>query len=274
MATELLAAGGCYNSMRYAKDGAGQGARNWLAAHNIAASLVTSARLILAVCIDADDMNDADDATFKIQWENNSDDPGTWNDLADTGEIKWATDTNLIDANAVVTGEDSGGNTNCTNKGWSRRDGIEVEGKNGITHTVPQDAYEDMHWAIDLSDADGNNGDSYGFRLTQSDNTVIGTMSGLLTVLIPGKIDGITKNSDRTSVVGGVTVTAYRSDEAGSDPKPISAGFLDQVVSHVSTGVYSILAGIELDKKYFLHFYKDDTEDLSDGSPEVTAVAI
>jgi hypothetical protein len=271
MATELLDAGGCYNSMRYAIDGAGQGARNWAAAHNTPATMNNQQLLILAVCIDADDMNDADDATFKIQWENFSDDPGAWNDLAGTGEIKWSSLTDLVDGNAVVVAEDSGGNVvDCSTKGWPHRDGVEIEGKNGITRTVVQDAYEDFHWAIDLSGADHVNGDVYGFRLTQADDTVIGTMSDRLTVITAGKIDGTTKNKDRTSAVGGVTVTAYESDEAGSDPKPIGA-HVAQVVSHVSTGVFSLTA-LTSGSKYFLHFYKDDTDDFSDGSPEVTAV--
>lgn len=269
--TELLAAGGCYNSMRYARDGAGAGERDWAAVYNTVASIGHMRRLILAVCIDADDMNDATDATFKIQWENNSDNPGTWNDLAATGEIKWASDTDLVDAATVTSAEDSGGNVvDCSTKGWSRRDGLEKEGANGFTRTIAQDAYEEFHWAIDLSGADYANEDQYGFRLTQSDDTVIGTMSALLTVVTSGKIDGTTKNKDRTSAVGGVTVTAYASDEAGTDPKPIGR-LVSQVVSHATTGVYSLM-GLISGTKYFLHFYKDDTDDVSDGSPEVTAV--
>lgn len=269
--TELVAAGGCYNSMRYAKNGAGAGARNWVAAYNTAGTLSTSDVLILAVCIDADDMNDATNATFKIQWENNTDAAGTWNDLAATGEIKWATVSDLVDGATVTSAEDSGGNVvDCTGKGWSRRDGLEKEGANGFTRTIAQDAWEEFHWAIDLSGADGINSDQYGFRLTDSSGSVIGTMTGLLTVVKGGKIDGITKNSDRSSVVGGVTVTAYESDEAVTNPKP-TGSHVSQVVSNATTGAYT-LNGLVSGKKYFLHFYKDDTADLSDGSPEVTAV--
>ena len=146
--TELVPAGGCYNSMRYAVNGAGAGARNWVAAHNTAATMTDAQLLILAVCIDADDMNDATSATFKIQWANNTDSPTTWNDLASTGEIKWSSSTDLVDGNAVVAAEDSGGNVvNCTNKGWARRDGLEKEGANGFTRTITQDRYEEFHWA-------------------------------------------------------------------------------------------------------------------------------
>ena len=53
------------------------------------------------------------------------------------------------------------------------------------------------------------------------------------------------------------------------DPKPVGG----QVVSTVTAGAYS-LTGLAAGENYFLHFYKDDTDDLSDGSPVVTAVAI
>jgi len=266
---ELLAAGGCYNSNRWAKSGAGVGARNWKAAVNADAEMTDISQAILACCIDADDMNNATSATFKIQWRNVTD-AGSFADLAATGEIKWSTTSDLVDGATVTSAEDSGGNLNCTGKGWSRRDGIEVEGKNGITHTVNQDAYEDLQWAIDLTSADGTNGDQYEFRLCESGGTVIGTCVGKLTVVKAGKIDGVTKNADRSAVVGGVTVSAFRSDEAGTNPKPINI-LRAQVVSDASTGAYS-LPDLISGAKYFLHFYKDDTNDLSDGSPEVTAV--
>lgn len=271
---ELIPTGGCYNGMRYAVDGAGQGARNWVADYNTAAIMNDGQILILAVNIDGDDMNDATDATFKIQWENNDDAPGIWNDLAATGELKWATVSDLIDGNAVIEAEDCGANVvNCAGKGWPHADGIEKEGANGFTRTIIDDIFQDFHWAIDLSDADSANQDHYNFRLTTDIDSVIGTMVALLQVVIAGEIAGITKNADRSSVIGGVTVTAYRSDEAGSDPKPTNAAFVGQVVSHASTGVYAI-GSLFAGAKYFLHFYKDDTEDLSDGSPEITAVAL
>lgn len=97
-------------------------------------------------------------------------------------------------------------------------------------------------------------------------------------ILIPnladgtGKIDGTTKNSDRSAFVASVTVTAFASDGAGTNPKPIGR-MVAQTVSSASDGTYS-LTGLTTGSKYFLHFYKDATEDLSDGSPEVTAVAV
>jgi len=266
---ELLAAGGCYSSMRYARDGAGAGSRDWVVAHNTAGVMTDGEILILAVCIDADDMNDATDATFKIQWRNKTD-AGSFADLAATGELKWSSSSDLSDGATVTADEDSGGNiVDCVGKGWSRRDGLEKEGANGFTRTILDDAFEEFHWAIDLSGA--GLGDDFEFRLTESGGTVIGTMLDVLTVVKAGKIDGTTKNNDRTSAVGSVQVTATISDE-GSPPKPVGS-VISTVVSNSSTGVYS-LVDLVSGSKYFLHFFKDDTNDLSDGSPEVTAVDV
>ena len=271
--TELMAAGGCYNSMRYARNGAGAGSRDWVAAYNTAATMNQNELLILAVCIDGDDMNDATDATFKIQWENNTDAAGIWNDLAaGPGEIKWSSSTDLVEEAAVTSAEDSGGNAvDCTGKGWGRTDGLEKEGANGFTRTVVDDFWQEFHWAIDLSGADHVNGNSYGFRLTQSDDTVIGTMAGLLTVVTAGTITGTTKNANRTADVVSVQVTAYLSDGA-SPPKP-TGDIAAQTISSGSNGTYALTDRLVNGEKYFLLFFKDDTSDLSDGSPEVTATA-
>ncbi len=273
---ELLDAGGCGEvNNRIARDGAGQGDRDW--AHDIeiggsgSIEIPSITRVIMAFTIQADDMNDAPDATFKLRWRNVSD-AGSFTDLAATGEIKWATDTDLIDDNAVVAGEDSGANIfDCIGKGWNRRDGLEKEGANGFTRSINQDRYEDFHWALDLSDADAVNNDEYEFQITESDNTVIATGNTTLMVIIAGKIDGITKDDTRSAPVDLVTVSAIESDGAGSDPKPIGE-IKAQVVSDVTTGVYSLTTSIASGRKYFLHFFKEDTDDLSDGSIEVTAV--
>jgi hypothetical protein len=265
---ELLAVGGCYNAGRFAVDGAGANLRTWRGAINTDQEFTFDTELlILAACFDGDDMNIATNATFKLQWRNATD-SGSFADLAATGEIKWSSATDLTDGNAVAAAAESGGESvDCVNKGWSVHAGLEVEGKNGVTFTMDDDEYHDIHWAIDLSDS--SVGSQYEFRVTQSDNTVIGLLAGKLTsVGTPGKIDGTTKNNDRSSAVGGVTVTAYASDMAGSDPKP-TGSVKSQVVSHASLGTYS-LTGIFTEVDYFLHFYKDDTNDLSDGTPPVT----
>jgi len=272
--TELIAAGGCYNCMRFALDGGAADTRDWRGAIDTNQDFTDVEKLILGVCFDGDDMNIATGATFKIQWRNVSD-AGSWTDLAATGEIKWGSaHTTLVNGHALVTAAyaDQPSSIDCTAKGWTLLDAgsHEIEGENGQTQTVDDDELFELHWAIDLDSADSANADQYEFRVTESGGTVIGTGIGKLTVAIAGKIDGITKNSDRSAAVGGVTVSAYVSDAAGSDPKPEGA-LIAQVVSHASTGVYS-MTGLFSGIAYFLHFYKDDTADLSDGSPPVTAV--
>lgn len=270
--TELLAAGGCGNDNRIARDGAGAGARDWI--DDVGAANVTMNQqelAIIAFCIDADDMNDATDATFKLQWRNVSD-AGSFADLAATGEIKWSSSTDLVDGNAVVVAEDSGANSiNCAGKGWTHRDGLEKEGANGFTRTIVQDRFEDFHWAVALDSADHGNGDQYEFRLTQSDATVIKLGTTKLTVVTAGKISGTTKNKNRSSAVVSVRVTVYLSDE-GTPPKPVGPP-VAQLVSSGSDGTYSAEEQIVSGGKYFCHFYKDDTDDLSDGSLEITGVA-
>jgi hypothetical protein len=272
---ELIAAGGCGEpNNRIALDGAGQGDRDWTSElEDVNVDVPSASRIIVAFTIQADDMNDADNATFKLRWRNVSD-AGSFADLAATGEIKWATDTDLIDGNAVVAGEDSGANVfDCIAKAWSRRDGLEKESAYGFTRTINQDAYEDFNWAVDLTDSDDINNDQYEFAITQSDNTVIATGVTKVTSVVAGKIDGITKDDTRSNPVDLVTVTAIESDGAGSDPKPVGP-VIAQVVSDVTTGIYSLTSMIVSGRKYFLHFYKDDTDDLSDGSIEVTAVDV
>jgi hypothetical protein len=272
--TELIAAGGCYNSMRFALDGAGANVRDWRGEIDTNQEFTEAERLILGVCFDGDDMNIATDATFKLQWRNITD-AGSFADLAATGEIKWATDTDLVNGQALIVAEfsDLPSQIDCTGKGWTNIDigSHEIEGENGQTQTVDDDELFELQWAIDLSDADFLNADQYEFRVVQSDNTVIGLAIGKLTVVKAGKIEGTTKNADRTSAVVSVQVTAYLSDEA-SPPKPVGPP-VAQLVSSGSDGTFTLL-GLASGKKYFLHFFKDDTADLSDGSPEVTAVDV
>lgn len=270
---ELLAEGGCYNCMRFAVDGAGANLRTWRGAIDTDQEFLTTETLILACSFDGDDMNSADNATFKIQWRNITD-SGSWTDLAATGEMKWATSSDLTDGNSVASAAyaDSPSSIDCTGKGWTvEGTGEESEGANQITYTAADDELHELHWAIALDSA--GNGDQYEFRVVQSNNTVIGTGSGKITVGIPGKIEGVTKDSDRGSVVGSVIVSAYKSDGA-SPPKP-TGSLVQQTTSNASTGAYTLSGqGLFSGIDYFLHFYKDDTNDLSDGSPVVTAVAL
>ena len=100
--TELLAAGGCWNSIRFAIDGEGVNLRDWEGAIETNQTFHNQEVVIIAVNFDGDDMNVATDATFKLQYKNDSD-AGSWIDVAASGnEINWATSTDLVDAAGVA----------------------------------------------------------------------------------------------------------------------------------------------------------------------------
>lgn len=273
MATGALdSAGGCYNGSRYGLAPTAN-TRTWKHPVNSTtlSVYIESEILIIAGCWDGDDMNTAVGAGWQLQWRNVSD-AGSFADLAATGEIKWASG-NLTDEQALISAEQAhDGSIDCTGKGWSAFEGFEVADDYNIDFDGNDDVLIEVHWAVDISGADTANGDEYEFKFRDEVPSDWGVTLGKFKAIIEGKIDGVTKNDDRTSAVGGVTVTIYESDGAGSDPKPIGDA-VAQVVSHATTGVYSVV-GLAKDAGYFLHFYKDDTADLSDGSPEVTAVAL
>lgn len=270
--TDWVANGGCINGIRYANDGAGAGARDWAAAADIGATFIDGVSIIVAVSLDSDDM-DAISGDVVLDWRNVTDNPsGSWTSLAATGELKWATDTDLVNNNAVVDAERNG-TENCTGMGVSHLDGIEREGANDVAlSSVASDSVFDLQWAVDLTGADGTNGDVYEFRVSEDGSNSYKIFTARITMTPAGKIDDITKNNARTAAVVSVTVSAYASDGAGSNPKPVGP-LVAQVVSSGSDGTYSLQGGLESGEDYFLHFYKDDTADLSDGSPVVTAVA-
>jgi len=272
--TELIAAGGCWNANRFALDEAGGATRNWLAAIETSVQMTTAQQLILACNFDGDDMNIATNATFKIQWRNVSD-AGSWTDLGTTGDIRYASSSLQMTNNAaLVTAESACNGTcaNCTGKGWTVFDvgSKERVNANGITQTVDDDEWFELQWAVDLSFADGLNGDEYEFRVTQSDNTVIGTGLGKITVVVAGKIDLVTRNEDRSAVEGSVKVTAYLSD-GGSPAQPIG----EPITSGTSngSGVLSLTGNIASGEDYILVGGKGTGGTVqSDASPPVTAV--
>ena len=270
---ELLDAGGCWNANRFALDEAGGATRKWRGAIETDQIFLDSEQLILACDFDGDDMNVASNATFKVQWRNVSD-VGSWTDLASTGEIKWGTSSLQMTNNAtIVVAETNGGvSVDCTGKGWSNLDAGSKEGvgRNGFTQTVQDDEYFELQWLIDLSGADSANQDQYEFRITESGGTVIGTGLRKVTVIIEGHIPVVSRNKDSSAVLGSCQVTAYLSDEA-TPPKPVG-GVVAQIVTNGS-GVGD-LTGLASGAKYFLHYYKDDTTDVADGTIEITAVAV
>ena len=268
--------GGCYNGGMVGLAPTAN-TRTWLSTLNeaVMVDFTTDQRVIICCSCDGDDMNVASGCDWILRWRNKTD-AGSFATLASTGEIKWATDSNLTNDQALVAAEagDNPSSVDCTGKGWSVLEGWEVEGASGVTNKAGNDdTLIEVHWAIDISGATA--GDEYEFQFWDDDNAEFtggSTMATTIRPVIPGKIDGTTKNADRSAAVGGVTVSAFASDNAGSNPKP-TGELASQVVSNATTGVFSV-TGLVSGLDYFLHFYKDDTADLSDGSPVVTAVDV
>jgi len=257
---------GCVNGIRYAHDGAGQGARDWDAAVDTNAIFTNAETFIVAISFDSDDM-DALTGDFVLEWQDDTDDDG-WNDLSASGELKWGSVSDLINGNAVVAAERNG-SENCSTMGVTHTDGVEREGANDVTMTsVGSKLVFDLQWAVDATGATADH--DYEFRVSESGggSNVYKTFTATVNIIVAGKIDGTTLDATRSSAVGSVTVSAYLSDEA-DPPKPVGS-LKSQVESHASTGVYSLL-GLVSGAKYFLHFFKEDTADLSDGSIEITA---
>lgn len=264
---------GCYNGTRFAEGvGAGQGSRTWIAENNVdAVNQPNNKTIIVAISMDTDDMCSLTD-DMVIQWQDDTDVSG-YSDLSGSGELTWSGTSDLIDGNAVVLGEDTGTN-NCSTMGATHEDGLEAEGTNLIaTSGAGSKKDYNMHWCVDISGATA--GHSYSFRYrtaTGGGGDLIATSTNTIDVVAAGKIDVVSRNADGSSTIGSVTVTAFESDGAGTDPKPLTAnGVIGQVVTNGS-GVGSVTGLISGDK-YFLHYYKDDTDDICDGTVEITAVA-
>jgi hypothetical protein len=273
---DLISNGGCLNGHRWGLDpGVADTAPLWIEAEGVdVVNHIIGVDIILALSFDGDDMN-LIAGDFEVRWRNVTD-AGSMAVLAATGEMNWAASTALVNGDGVPNAEqfDPG---NCSGMGvdQSINDGIMREGANAADLTdIGDGEVHENWWAISTDDAVA--GKTYEFEIVETGQTSpysgANPLSATVSVLAAGKIDGTTKNKDRTAAVGGVTVSAYRSDDAGSDPKPIGP-LAAQVVSHASTGVYS-LTGLGSGFDYFLLSYKDDTADLSDGSPVVTAVDV
>lgn len=116
-------------------------------------------------------------AAYKIRWRNVTD-SGSFADLAATGEMKWATDTDLQNGNAVLIGEKA-----CTaDPGGTWEDGEEIEG-DYLTESIALDDedYTEIHVAI--TGADGDDGDQYEFEIYDDSNgAAVGTALASLTL--------------------------------------------------------------------------------------------
>ncbi len=100
--------------------------------------------------------------SLRLQWRNVTD-SGSFNDVSTTGEIRYTAVTDLVDGNALLTGERL-----CDSpSGPAWEDGLECEGDNTVPstgqHTYTEDYFTEHQFALDCSTAPYSK--EYEFRL-------------------------------------------------------------------------------------------------------------
>jgi hypothetical protein len=263
--------GGCINGIRFADEG-GSPTRAWIvAADTDADDQPNNKVIIIDVAVDSDDMC-AIDGDFYLEWQNKTDASG-WNDLSSTGELRWGNVSDYAN-NDTLAIADFNGTENCSTMGVTAttEPNTEKESANLVQLTsIGSKDLINFCWAVDLNFATAAK--DYEFRISQNGggSGVFKTFTAVVKVVAAGKIDVVSRNKDSSATVGSVLVTAMLSD-GGTPPKPVVG---EKVVAQGTTngsGVLS-LTGLVSGFKYFLHYYKDDTADLADGTIEITAVA-
>jgi len=257
----LFTDGGCYNGMRVAQDGAGQGTRNYL--HTVGDANVNvdnTKHIILAFNFDADDMNEST-TVMLLRWRNVTD-SGSFAEVTSSGEIKWATDSDLINNNAVVSGEDCGANSiNCTTKGWSHGDGVEREGANSLSFFFTQDVFYDFHWSIDLSGTDPD--DQYEFEIVDDSTDFMALGATKITVKDPLSLIAESRDDDDNLVV---SCGANLLERTGSFPYTYTQ--IDSATTDGTLGTHTFLFLSTNNMRIF--YLKELTPDQWDMSDEVT----
>jgi hypothetical protein len=257
--------GGCINGIRYADE-----ALVYLVpADTDLDNIPNNQVIIVSVSLDGDDM-DAISGDFFLEWRNVTD-AGSFADLGSTGELRWGNVSAYANGDNPTTGE-LNGTENCSGMGVTPATfGIQRESANEINlSSVGEDEVSGHFWAVDLNFALA--GKSYEFRITEAGggSGVYKLFTAQINVVQAGKIEIVSRNLDSSSTVGSVVATAIPSDEAGSPKIDLTKKPAGQTTTNGS-GVGTI-TGLVSGDKYFVHYYKDDTTDLADGTIEITAV--
>jgi len=96
---------------------------------------------------------------WSLEWENATDDPGTWTSLSNTGELRYTATTVLTDGNACTSTEWA---CSIVSASFTDVDGTEREGSNAdITMDLGPSEETEYQIAIETSNADKTNGDTY-----------------------------------------------------------------------------------------------------------------
>jgi len=112
--------------------------------------------------------------TLQIRWRNKTDE-GSFAVLSGSGELTWSGVTDLVNDNAVTSGE-----AGCTGTGtWV--DGVEREGANDVTTDLAKAQWTEHQWAVDCSGA--HDGDEYEFELYDAtEGAAVGTCAATITM--------------------------------------------------------------------------------------------
>ncbi len=129
-------------------------------------------------------------ATYSLRWRNETDNPGgSFTLLASTGEVKWASDTDLVNGTNLETGTKyPTGDRLCNTTGGSGStwfSGEEVEGAaTSQSIALPDENYTEVHFAISLADA--HEGDQYTFELYENTGpSSVGALGAQITTAVP-----------------------------------------------------------------------------------------
>jgi hypothetical protein len=119
-------------------------------------------------------------ANLVLRWRNLTD-AGAFAELTGSGELNWSATTDLVNGNAVTSGE-----SGCTpGSGTTYDDGVEREGANVVLTDVLQNHYTEHQWAVNTSSALGEK--TYEFEIY--DNTAgasLGTCAVTITFAAAG----------------------------------------------------------------------------------------
>lgn len=112
---------------------------------------------------------------LRIYWRNKTD-GGSFTSLYTYGEITYFGETDLVNDNAVVTGEKG-----CTSLLTTFVDGVEREGENEYYKGLGNDEWTECHWAVDASNA--LPGKEYEFELyDRTEGAHVGVCLATLTI--------------------------------------------------------------------------------------------
>jgi hypothetical protein len=175
--------------------------------------------------------------TLQLRWRNVTD-SGTFTALSGSGELTWSATTDLVNDNALTSGE--AGCTPIDGTTWDSDDGLEREGANDVAAALAQDEYVEFHWGIDASGRHA--GDQYEFEIYDATaGASLGTCAAQITMQGPTTY---TRTVDLDAYLKKIFTKTLSLDalltETGLE-KTVSADAFLQRVALVTTSLDSVL---------------------------------